>query len=322
MDIQENLSGERILQFGRPRQLVQLSVNKQSLEQEKKKFFELMINFIDSIDFGETRKRGRPKSSIKDILKCLLIMSYNGMSYRRSETDFRELYEKGMIKSIIRRSTLNDYMNSKNLRKVIDNLIQVSALFFVEHEDTAILDSTWLAYRMYTGGYRKVHDKKSTSLAKCRKLHICCLKNSKVIACAKITKGTSNDSPHLKEMIMKVVRAGFAISNLLADAGYNSKSNYAFCRSLNIFNAYIDFASNVKLRPKGKTPWARQLKLMKEHPEVWHERYRFRVLVESVFSSIKRKQQNWIRSRNETARDNELLLKALVYNLTVVGRYF
>lgn len=324
MELQQSLQGENVLQFGKPRKLIQLTVNKQSLENEKKKFLNLMVNFIDSIDFEERQKegRGRPNADLTQILKCCLVMTYNGMSYRRSETDFNELYERGMIKYIPKRSTLNKYMNLGRIRRVIENLIQVSASFFIEHEDIAILDSTWLAYRMYTGGYRKVHDKKSTSLAKCRKLHICCLKNSKVIACAKITQGTSNDSPHLKDMIMKVVRSGFAISNLLADAGYSSKSNYSFCRSLNIFNVFIDFASNVKLKPKGRTPWATQLKLMKDSPEVWHERYRYRVLVESVFSSMKRKQTNWIRSQKEIARDNELLLKALVYNLCVVGRYF
>jgi hypothetical protein len=249
-------------------------------------------------------------------------MAYNGMSYRRAKSYFLELYDKSLISKIPGRSTLNDYLNSRALRTVIDNLIQISASFFVEHDDTLILDSTWLAYRMYHGGYKKVLDKKSTSLAKCRKLHIACLKNSKAITCAKITIGTSNDSPHLKEMVMKTVKSGFAINNLLADAGYSSKSNYSFCRSLNIFNAHIDFASNAKMKPQGKTPWAIQLKLMKENPELWHERYRFRVIVEGIFSSIKRKQVNWIRSKNETSRDNELLLKALIHNLTLIGKYF
>jgi hypothetical protein len=47
----------------------------------------------------------------------------------------------------------------------------------------------------------------------------------------------------------------------------------------------------------------------------------FRALVEGVFSAIKRKHLNYLRSRNETAQDIELLLKCLVYNITVIGRY-
>ncbi len=63
------------------------------------------------------------------------------------------------------------------------------------------------------------------------------------------------------------------------------------------------------------------MKLFKEQNEVWKDAYRYRTLVEQVFSVIKRKHLNYLRSRNETAQDVELLLKCLVYNITVIGRY-
>ena len=48
---------------------------------------------------------------------------------------------------------------------------------------------------------------------------------------------------------------------------------------------------------------------------------RFRAIIEGIFSSIKRKNINYLRSRNEIAQDNELLFKALVYNLTIIGKF-
>jgi len=61
--------------------------------------------------------------------------------------------------------------------------------------------------------------------------------------------------------------------------------------------------------------------LYREQKDIWNQTYRFRVIVEGVFSAIKKKNLNYLRSRKETAMDVEVLLKALVYNLTVIGKY-
>jgi len=249
------------------------------------------------------------------------VMSYNGMSYRRTQSDLRKMYREELIRTIPPRSTLNDYANDENTLRLIEKLIQVSALFFNENEDTMILDSTWFAQRMYSGGYRKVHDKRSGSLYKVRKLHIACLKNSKVICYAKATEGTKHDSPLFEEFVRAVVKNGFNIKTLLADSGYLSKDNYALCIELGIMNAFIDFRSNNKVRRAKSDLWREKLRLYKEQKEIWNQTYRFRVLVEGVFSAIKKKNLNYLRSRKETAQDVELLLKALVYNLTIIGKY-
>ena len=67
--------------------------------------------------------------------------------------------------------------------------------------------------------------------------------------------------------------------------------------------------------------WRDAFHLYKNEPEIWHEDYRYRVIVEGVFAVIKRKFLNWLRTRNDTARDNEILLKALCYNLMILGKY-
>ena len=142
---------------------------------------------------------GRPKANFKDIIKALCMMSYNGMSYRRTQSDLRWMFENELITFIPPRSTLNDYSNDVNTLNLVERLIQVSALFFNENEDTLIIDSTWFGQRMYTGGFREVYDKEHAPLQKVRKLHIGCCKNSKVIAFAIATSGTKHDSPFFKD---------------------------------------------------------------------------------------------------------------------------
>lgn len=323
MEIQNNLfdySNKRT--FKSKQKIVSLEAEPHSLEKEKSKFLVMLCQFIDSVDFGEENDIGRPKKNIHDLVKCLCIMAYNGMSYRRANSDFIDIHEKRLITHIPTRSTLNRLICSEETNKTISRLIQLSSLVFIDSEDTLICDSTWLSHHMYGGGYKIVYDKEHAPLDKCTKLHIACLKNSKAIAYAITTKGTSHDSPIFKKLVTHVVRNGFFIKNLLADAGYSSKDNYNFCNNFNIKNVFIDFKDKVKFRPDGRTAWARQLKVFKENPELWHEKYRFRVVVEGIFSCIKKKHINYLRARKSESRENELMLKALVYNLTVVGRYF
>lgn len=300
---------------------VRLQKNSLTLEYEKERFIKNMCNFIEPLNFEAIQFMGRPRTDFRDIIKAILIMSYNGMSYRRTQSDLRWMYERELIKSIPPRSTLNDYSNDVNTKKLIEKLISISSLFFVDEEDTVILDSTWFAKRMYGGGYKQVHDKRAAPLDKVRKLHLACLKNSKVIAYARASKGTEHDSPFFEEIVRGVIKLGFPLKTLIADSGYMSKSHYGLCKELGILNTFIDFRSNVTGKHGKSDLWREKFKLYKEQKSIWNETYRFRVIVEGIFSAIKRKNITYLRSKKETAMDVEVLLKALVYNLIVISKY-
>lgn len=301
--------------------IIKLKPNSKSLEEEKGKFIDNICGFIDNLNFETIQMMGRPKADFKVIVKGLLMMSYHGFSYRRTMSDLKKMYEEGLIPFVPSKSVLHLYANDDNTKHLISKLIQASALFFTENENTMILDSTWLATRMYIGGHKRVHDKKNMNFEHTRKLHIACLKNSKIIAYATTSKGSAHDSPFFEEIVGQVNENGFAITNLLADAGYSSKSNYALCKELGIMGVYIDFRSNAGTKRGKSDLWREKLKMFKEQKELWKDAYKYRALVEQVFSTIKRKHINYLRSRKETSQDVELLLKCLVYNITVIGRY-
>lgn len=323
MDKQEDLGDyDENLKFENIPHLETLKPNPKSLEEEKRRFIETSCSIIDSMDFEGNQCNGRPRFYLKDILKSLVVMSYNGMSYRRTESDLFDLKEKGLLTNIPKRSTLNKYMMLESTKKIVEKLIQALSLFFIDNEDTIILDSTWLASRMYSGGHRKVYDRESTPLQRVRKVHIACLKNSRVITCAKATIGTVHDNVMFKELVLTTVKNGFHIRNLLADAGYTSKDNYAFCKTLNITNVFIDFRKNASSYRSKSDVWRKQLRLFKKNPEIWHESYRFRVVIEQIFSSSKRKLINYLRARKGDSQDCELLLKCLVYNFMIVCKFF
>lgn len=317
--IQDRLGG-----FDKPKIGIQIPIQRSNtyhLENEKQKFVDFGINLIDSLNLDEEQIMGRPRCSYHDILKSLLIMAFYGMSYRRAKSDIVSLYENHLINTIPKKSTLNKYMNLKETKKIVEDLIQQTALFFREDEDTLIVDSTWISKKMYTGGHRVVHDKTSVAVAKCRKIHLAILKNSHIIAVCKTSDGFVHDHPLFNDLVVTTVKNGFNIVTLLADKGYCSKNNYFLCENLNIKHVFIDFKSNSTLKRAKSFAWRRQLKLFKEHPEIWKEEYRYRVIIEDVISSIKRKRLNYLRSKKPIAMDVEMLLKCLIHNMTIIGKY-
>lgn len=304
-----------------------LVARKNHLEEEKNNFLMVLKELFDNLDEEIMSFNGRPPACFKDIMKSLLIMSFNGMSYRRSQSDLLLAKTLGIINAVPKKSTLCKYMNKEELREEISSLIQKSAMPFMGVNHTLILDSTWFGTKMYVGG----HDKKPTgfnsrknndipSLKKCRKLHAGILKESRIIAYAEVTNGTTNDSPLFQKIVSNVINNGFLINTLLADAGYLSKSNYAFAQDNGVENIFIDFRKNITGKRAKSKAWRASFNLYKNDNEYWHEIYRFRVLIESVWSSMKRKFTNWLRTKTPVARDNEMLLKALCYNLTILAK--
>jgi len=106
MEQQEKLFEE---QRNNLKSVITLQPNKLTLEHEKEKFIQNICNFIEPLNFEALQVMGRPRAEFKDIVKGLLVMSYNGMSYRRTQSDLRWMHERELIRYIPPRSTLNDY---------------------------------------------------------------------------------------------------------------------------------------------------------------------------------------------------------------------
>jgi len=289
-----------------------------SLEKEKMNFLKSMCYFLDNIDLEEEQINGRPKTNPREILKHLLVMSYNAMSYRRAISDLQILKSLGFIEDVISRSTLNDYANNEETILLLEKLIQISSTFFREQEDTLIVDSTWFGEKMYTGGHKQVHGNKS-GLTNTRKIHVGILKSSKAICYAKATTGTMHDCPAFENLLIESSKL-FNFKYCLGDKAYCSKENYILCSDLNI-KAYLDFKKNFRANRGKSALWKNQINIWNNQPEVWHEKYRYRVVIEAVFSVIKKKHNSYLRSRKQNSRDVEMLLKCLVYNLSLIGKH-
>ena len=305
---------------------MELQLKPYSLENEKKNFIKLLCSFIDSINFErEDYSIGRPRQDYGDLIKSLLIMSYHVWSYRRASSDITKMYEEELILSIPKRSTLCKYMNDEDFKKILEMLVELSAKPFLDIETCVILDSTSYANMLrVSAGNVKERSKRKILLAplyRTRKLHVIIGRESKAILSAKTSLGTVHDIRMFMPLVKSVLSRGYKPNKLLADNAYNSKENYLFCEH-NDIEAFIDF----KITDTGKRSLSimrkKKLKLLREEPDIWHESYNQRPLVESVFSAMKRKGKNYLRSRSSVAQDCEMLLRALWYNLNIVAKYY
>lgn len=296
-----------------------------TLEKEKENFLKAMNLFLDGINLEVEQYQGRPRVMKRDVVKCLLVKTYHQFSYRRAMYDIEDLFHQGKVNQIIQRPTLIKYMLDPELTKELQKLIGLSSLSFVNKTTCIIFDSTWFPKMLRLSGNtlkeRFKGNIKIPSFVKTMKLHVSMCRDTKIITHAIPSIGTAHDSPFFKELLEESVKLGFKIDELLADKGYLSKDSYKLAEEYGI-KAFIDFRANVNVKRGGSKLWAQQLILSRENPKEWKESYRNRVLVESLFSTIKRKWGNYLRSRNETAEFNEMLLLSLVHNLTVIGKEY
>ncbi len=304
---------------------LQLKQKSNYLEKEKENFMAVMNEFIDGINLEEEQIFGRPKIDYKTILKSLLIVSYHNFSYRRACTDIENLGRQGFITQVPKRSTVAKYMLDSEITKILQKLISHSARSFADVDHTIIFDSSWFSHHINfcVAHKRKINQRKLDLPPhyKTRKLHIACFVKSKMIVSALVSPGTQHDSPFFKILLKDIMDNGFNVKKILADKGYMSRRSMELCEDYGITEVFIDFKKNASFKRPKSTLWKKRLKLFQEEPELWQESFRFRVLIESLFSGMKRKHNGFLRSKKEISMDNEILLKAFVHNLTILGKF-
>ena len=139
-----------------------------------------------------------------------------------------------------------------------------------------------------------------------------------------VSDKNSGDAPEFGPLLRGTVEDGFRPATVVADKGYLSAANYALAESLGI-EPYIPFRAGTvsaevnRIRGVSKPEsWVKAYHLFRANRAEFDRNYHRRSNVESVFSALKRKFGENIRSRVPVAQVNEVLCKLIAYNLTVV----
>ena len=138
--------------------------------------------------------------------------------------------------------------------------------------------------------------------------------NTNVITAIKVTGSDANDCPELPALV-KTTAERFTLAEVSADKAYLSHANLAAVEAASAV-PYIPFKSNSKAA--GPAAWKRMWGMFMYRSDEFLAHYHARSNVEATFGAMKRKFGASVRSKNPTAQVNEVLCKALCFNLSML----
>ena len=263
---------------------------------------------------------GRPALSLSDSLYCAILKVYSGLSGRRACGVYENVHDRQLLSHVPNYMVASRALNRPEATSILYRLLTLSAAPLAGLEDGGVVapDSTGIQTTSFGGWREAKHGEKRQK--HWLKVHALVGTKTHVIIRANVGEADSGDSPQFVPMLRGALEDGFEPSTVVADKGYLSKENYRVAAELGLA-AYIPFKSNSTNRSGTHgTPssWRKAFFLFQAQREDFDRNYHRRSNVESVFSALKRKFGENIRSKNRVAQVNEVLCRLIAYNLTVV----
>ena len=269
---------------------------------------------------------GRRPIPLADQLFCAVQKVYSQLSCRRAQSLFRFAVERGQLPKAPHYTLSSEAMNRPELTPILKDLITRSALPLAALEAGFAPDSTGIRTTSFGAWMEEKHGDEREHVW--LKAHALAGTRTHVIIRAIVTGKDGADNPQFEPLIREAVEAGFPLKEVYADKAYSARSNYALAEEVG-FDLFVPFKSNARARVSsrghavgdGKAHsmlWRKAFYFFQMHRDEFEAKYHARSNVESVFSALKRKFGETLRSRTPTAQTNELLAKMLAYNLTVL----
>lgn len=281
---------------------------------EKLVFMKLLKDLCENIEQPKY-KFGRPTLPFADMLFGSVMKVYTGFSLRRFMSDMKIAREMQLVNNVSCYSSLSNFMNREEIKKIIEQLITISSLPLEEVEKDFCIDSSGFS----TSRFARWFDYKWGKEKKFRiwlKAHIISGAKTNIITGVKITEGQENDSPQLAELVRKTAE-NFNISEVSGDRAYCSKNNFKIIEECGGI-PFIPFKKNVTGKRATNSIWRKMYHYFMYKHDEFLEHYHKRSNSETIFHMIKTKFSSDIKSKKQTAQFNEMLIKVLAHNICVV----
>jgi transposase len=260
---------------------------------------------------------GPAPTPFKDDLYCAVLKVYSGLSGRRAHGVHLNVADRGLLARAPSYAVSSNLLNRPEATAVLYHLLTQSALPLAALEDGGAIspDSTGVQTTSFGGWREEKHGEKRSK--HWLKVHAIVGTKTHVVIAAFVGDANSADSPQFQPLVRGALAAGFTPATVPADKGYLSRDNYQFAADLGL-QALIPFKSNSIPDAGGSPAWKKAFHLFQACRDAFDASYHVRSNVESVFSALKRKFGENIRSRTPVAQVNEVLAKLVCYNLSVL----
>jgi transposase len=260
----------------------------------------------------QSNKRGRkghdPKTvAIGCLLKVGLNETYDGIeAHMKDSQSLTACCPVLPGHSVIHRGMTR--LSIKYIRKVMNLLIR----FLRRRKMTIAIDSTEFSTHQSSAWY-DLRIERHGSRRDCIKLHISVDVHTGVVHSFTTTRWNRHDSREFSRLIKCLPD----VDKILGDKAYSSRANCQLVADKH-GTPYLSFRENAARRPRRCLAWVISFRAWKRDPEGWLVIYHLRSIIESVFSSMKRRWGSFLQSRKRWMQKRELALKVFAYNVKQV----
>lgn len=296
-------------------------------QMEEVRLFDMLLSDLLADLPEPVQTAGRPRTPLRDELFCTVQKVYSQLSCRRAHSLFGFAAQRGQIPKVPGFVVSSRALNREEVTPVLQALITRSALPLAALEQGFAPDSTGMQTTSFGAWREEKYGEKRQHLW--LKAHALAGTKTHIVAAVSVTDKDGGDNPQFEPLIRQAKEAGLLLKEVYADKAYSARMNYALAEEIG-FDLYVPFKSNAtgRARSRGSRDgphghsrsvlWRKAFLFFQMHREEFEAKYHARSNVESVFSALKRKFGETLRSKNPTAQVNELLAKVLAYNLTVL----
>jgi transposase len=236
---------------------------------------------------------------------------YGTMSARRSASDLRACAARGSVAKAPHYNSVLRALENPALTRLLTTLVEESAAPLASVESTFAVDSTGFGSAVHRRWYDAKYGREMKEQTWC-KAHAMVGVTTNVITSINVTDGYCGDAPELPALLAATNRR-FAVARVVADKGYLSGDNLTAVEAVGAI-PYVPFKSNSQ--GEGPAAWRRMWGFFMYRQAEFLASYHARSNVESTFSGIKRVFGPNVRAKTPVAMVNEVLCKALCWNLS------
>lgn len=286
----------------------------QAQTNEKARLLELLYELCNGIE-EPVQTMGRPRLPFAEMLFCAAYKVYSGFSSRRFISDLQIARERGYISKVPHFNSVSNYLEMESLTPYLRALIVESSKPLASVEYDFAVDSSGFA----TGKTEKwLHAKYSNPHIIDKKMwvkcHLMCGVRTNIVTSVELSHATAGDSPYFAPLVEQTAQ-NFVMNEVSADKAYSSQKNLQLVLVKGA-QPYIPFKANTNVADKRSgSLWKRMFHFYKYNEEWFKRHYHKRSNVETVFSMIKGKFGERLKSKSHTAQVNEVLCKVLCHNV-------
>ncbi len=259
-------------------------------------------------------KQGRNKTLYSDAIFAAVFKVYAMVSTRRFACDLADAHERGYLTKPLHYNSVIAYLENDALTPILKDLLVRSSLPLRAVETTFAPDSSGFSVSRFVRWYDEKYGVKRSG-KDWVKVHAISGVKTNIVTAVEIHDRDAADCPQFKPLVEKTAE-NFTVKEVAADKAYLSRDNLETVEKLG-GTAYIPFKSNCQPGEEGSL-WEKMFFYFKFRQNEFLQHYHKRSNAESVFSAIKRKFGDNVRSRTDTAMTNEVLCKFLAHNICVV----